>query len=462
MQHVAIDLRRFGGGARRRAAETLDVGVGAAPLGCGGEADAPPVVAGGQLVFQGELRRLQIVARQQDALEVRIGGKLKVVGGGFGAVRPLETYGLFGGELARCARKGRLRAGVDDDLAFAIQAFEPAPIDGPHAQVIVAIGEAILAQDGGLGGGAIRVERGEAGVGGDLRAIAHRARDRLDRDAERHAVDARGQAAELRCRQQAGRGLRCLAGCDIAAGAGRKARGAAPVLQRDFAFEGLGTQPVALRGGTEIGTAHRGDGCGRVDAIAPAATTDRAHRVLDVPATQLHVQLLRAGRLQASDLAQRELGVGADQAAAAVGKFERQAAVFAAADHRARLDLHAAGQWRDVFAELMFDLAAYIHDVRARALAPHPGHGHAQHGARQDGLGVEDLVVVLDARPVVDVLEVALGDVPGVVARAHDIDEILCEGRGSADGEGDACEKAGNRASSQPRVSGSLGQHGGA
>lgn len=136
---------------------------------------------------------------------------------------------------------------------------------------------------------------------------------------------------------------------------------------------------------------------------------------------------------QALELAHAEGGVGADQAAAAVGKLQRQAAVRAAAHLHAGKHLHTGYERLAAAGPVCLDVAAHVDHLCAAALAAHPRHRDAQHAAGLDGFRFEDAVVVLDARPVVDALEVAPGQVPRIVAGLHDIDEVLRE-RGARTG----------------------------
>ena len=139
-------------------------------------------------------------------------------------------------------------------------------------------------------------------------------------EAGRQAVDALRQGVEAGRRQQGLGGAGGLARRGADAGAGLHDAAAGAVAQLDLAFEGFGAQHAAGFGDPEAGAAHRGDAGRGVDDEAPAALAFVGDLVLDVATQELHLDLPAAGGCDLAGGAEAQLGVGADEAAAAVGQ----------------------------------------------------------------------------------------------------------------------------------------------
>jgi len=166
----------------------------------------------------------------------------------------------------------------------------------------------------------------------------------------------------------------------------------------------------------------------------PAALTNAAHVVLQVATLQFDAYLLSSRGLQARQIGHAQLRVGPDQAPAGIGELECQRAAWPGADDVADADGHARSKWCHVGAAPQLRSSAQIGDLRHGRHSAHPAHRDQQFRARPDRGGIENVVVVLNPGPVVEALQIALGQIPGVVSGAHDIGEVLGE-QGRCGGE---------------------------
>lgn len=88
------------------------------------------------------------------------------------------------------------------------------------------------------------------------------------------------------------------------------------------------------------------------------------------------------------------------------------------------------------------DHATQVDDARTQTLGAHPGQGDTKDGAGRDSHRRQNAVVILDSGPVLEALQIALGDAPRVVTGLNDIIDILRLGPSrneSAGGRDDEC-----------------------